>query len=266
MADAEEGETTAMEDFRSWSALSPTRGQVLEVYLPSTDIQDPRDEWAAFLILQVSNRLDGSVVLTVFHLGCPDKALGKKLDVRFNLTDCGIHLCLSSPCVDTGVEGNSLPDTYLHATKVRLWTFGGFAAVQDYISAARMKEAEKKLKPARAAPPAGPRRARKGADGPGKPPKGKAAKAAAVPKRAAADPKLTPADREALGEKLRQTRKRLQEGDANPKKKRPRERERPESISDEELSRGYSPEVPTLQRTSWIWKLEQSFPRWKSWL
>eukprot|EP00435_Cladocopium_sp_Y103_P015336 s542_g3.t1 len=240
MALDEEGQEIHVEDIREWSAMSPVRGQVIEVFLPGTDLNEPPEAWAAFLILQVSTRLDGSIVLRVMHLGCQGKDIGKQLDTRFNTAECCLHLCLSQPCVDVGGEGTALPDTYLHVTRIRLWTLEAFGEQQDYITEARMKQGAKWLTE-RPKTPAGTRRA--GALRPApKRERKPAGKAAAGKKPAAKESKLTAAEKAKLRDKLKDTRQRLQgRGDASKKRKKTEEEDRgAEVISDEDSSNGYS--------------------------
>jgi len=238
MDTAEDGEEIGVEEIRAWSALSPTRGQVVEVYIPGTDLESPPEVWAAFIITQVVTRLDGSLVLTARHLGCEDKTLGKALDSRFNSEDCQIHLCLSTPCIDTGVEGDALPDACLHAIKIRLWTRGGFEENNTYVTAARMKNASKWLDTG-PPKPAGRRRAAAPKKGPGKPDAAREAAPKPLIKKRATEGKMSAADREALRDKLRLTRQRLQGAEGG--RKKPTAGDGAELISDEDASAGYSP-------------------------
>ena len=64
MEEEDDGREVSVEDLRAWSALAPFRGQIVECRLDHTNLSGATG-WAAFLILQVSNRLDGSIVLYV---------------------------------------------------------------------------------------------------------------------------------------------------------------------------------------------------------
>lgn len=243
----EEGVEVALDDHREWSALSPIKGHVLEVHLPSTSMADPPDAWAAFVILQVANRLDGSLVLRVKHLGAEDKPIALALDLQFNQQERSIHLCLSQPCIDVGGEGQELPPHTLHVTRVRLWSLAGFGAVQDYIEEGRLNEAAKWIKVKERVPKAkaGPRRetparkerkprAPKAKDKAEKPPKGG---------RPREEPKMSEKERTALRNKLQDIRRRLQGAETPGKKDAEDEKSSPQVLSDEEdVSDGYSAE------------------------
>ena len=55
------GEDVDVDQLQAWSALSPTRGQVIEVFLARSTFRDPVEHWASFVILKVSNWIDGSL-------------------------------------------------------------------------------------------------------------------------------------------------------------------------------------------------------------
>eukprot|EP00435_Cladocopium_sp_Y103_P064583 s378_g26.t1 len=243
----EEGTELNLEDLREWSAFSPTRGQVVEVYLLKTDIVGASDSWAAFLILQVSTRLDGSLVLLVKHLGCEDKEFSKPLDDRFNTADCCLHVCLSVPCIDSGGEGDPLPLTYLHVTHLRVWSLTGFQSVPNYVTAARFKMASGWLEPTVMKRPATRRRG--GAppgdpppegDPPKKPGRGPKAKAGANKSKDADNvSKIPEKEKEYLRGKLRDTRLRLQ-GEEPAGRRKKRSPPPSEVISDEDAEDGQS--------------------------
>ena len=124
-----------------WSSLSPIPGQVVEVYMPNSNYLQYIEGWAAFLILEATTWLDGSVASHAYHMGCQVSSEDADLDTLFNEEPYHLHLCLSEPCVvaDTSVD----PSKYLHVTHVRLWTMEKILAQQNYISSERVKMSQK---------------------------------------------------------------------------------------------------------------------------
>lgn len=109
-----------------WDSLDPHAGEVVEVFLPDTDWGDAPQEWAGFLVMQVSMDVgSGALVLEAKSLGCNDGEMNKALGNMFNRRRGLIHLCTSKPCV----TGNSYD---IHATRVRITMLDDFEA--DYIT------------------------------------------------------------------------------------------------------------------------------------
>ena len=109
-----------------WDSLDPHAGEVVEVFLPDTDWEDAPQEWAGFLVMQVSMDVgSGALVLEAKSLGCNDGEMNKALGNMFNRRRGLIHLCTSKPCV----TGNSYD---IHATRVRITMLDDFEA--DYIT------------------------------------------------------------------------------------------------------------------------------------
>eukprot|EP00435_Cladocopium_sp_Y103_P073857 s120_g45.t1 len=245
MVTTTEGAEISFTDTAEWAALSPIRGQVIEVHMGSTDMNiSDVETWAAFIILQVSTKLDGSIVLRVRHLGCEDEKLGKQLDAKFNKKVCSLHLCLSVPCIDVTPDGGVMVDDYLHVTQVRLWTFAGFEAAQTYVAEDRFRTGHgwlagdgEGMKPPRrrtAAPKVktSPKEAAKPAT---------KAKRAKPSKGAEGESKITEEDKAALRSKLKDIRQRLQEVEKPTKGKKKAKESEDESDEDEEdVSSGYS--------------------------
>ena len=134
---AAKGAEISPEDRVQWAALSPVRGQVLEVFLPETDTHDPPFAWAAFLIGRVSTRLDGSIVLECRHLGAEDTPYSQVLDGQFNDARRRIHLCLTRPCLMTE-EKDDADTPFMHVTRIRLWSWDRFISVQEYVAASSL--------------------------------------------------------------------------------------------------------------------------------
>lgn len=115
----------------AWSNLDPQRGEVLEVYMPSTDMVDPGGFWAAFLVFDKRILSDGSVLVEVRCMGCEDVDLFKKLQKRMNVRGEYLHLCLSTPCIIT--DDRPELNGAIHVTQLRRWEFRDIITA-DYIS------------------------------------------------------------------------------------------------------------------------------------
>ena len=199
--DFEEGFEYTWEDPAGWSTLAPVRGQVIEVHVNSAGYTAEPDTWAAFLIVQVSTRLDGSVVLLARHLGCEDQDAHRVLEEEFNVQGNSIHLCLNSPCLPPEDRGN-----YLHAIRCRLWTLEFFKSLDGYVRKEVFRKTSGWLKVREKLGPKPP--SRTGKEGP-KDPK-------PAPKRRAREPKAK--DGKADGEKAKAPR-RSRKGEAEEKKR-----------------------------------------------
>ena len=189
------GEDVDVDQVQAWPALSPTRGQVIEVFLARSTFCDPVEHWASFVILKASNWMDGSLALECKHLGCTNNSYDAELDRAFNDAPYFIHLCLSEPCVAPDMDGVDTTQG-LHATRVRLWDMSAFVRDQVYVTADCLALADRWLKEAgetraphkaKAKPgaPPGPGRrkpAAKGADAAPKPGRGRRAPAEKEPR------------------------------------------------------------------------------------
>lgn len=218
------GEDVDVDQLQAWSALSPTRGQVIEVFLARSTFRDPVEHWASFVILKVSNWIDGSLALECKHLGCTNNSYDAELDRAFNDAPYFIHLCLSEPCVAPDMDGVDTSQG-LHATRVRLWDMSAFMRDQVYVTAERLALADRWLKEAgetraprkaKAKPgaPAGPGRRKPAAKDPGAAPKrgpGRRAPAEKEPRPPALrKTKEDDQKRQELRQRLKETRERLQ--------------------------------------------------------
>ena len=239
----DEGVDFSVDDPEKWSALSPLKGHVIEVYLSMSNYAAPADTWAAFLVTKVANRIDGSLVLDARCLGCEDPETFVILDRDFNQNKSCIHLCLTDPCIPPA-EGS---DTYLHTTRVRLWSLETFKTVQTFVEDAQMKKIPGWLgqRAPRSAPKAtskaGAAPRRRGHAAPPKEPGVRrrnppdqtgrdTSRDKPVPKAGDAEPGDTK-ERKMLREKLKAARSRLQgdEPSKNPSGKKPEEEELVES-------------------------------------
>ena len=126
-----------------WARLCPTRGQVIEVWMPATSRPNAPEGWAAFLVMGTAVTSEKDVALDVKSLGSLFPELDKEHSKAFNRTLGRIHLCSSTPCVAA--------DEYtLHATHVRVFNLEGYAAV--WYSASTRRQVEKWLAPLGEAP------------------------------------------------------------------------------------------------------------------
>ena len=193
------GREVDCDDHDSWSGLQPVPGSIVECHLPSSSLGFSDDDWAAFFVREVDNRLDGSILLSVHFMGASDPVIN---DTIVTMMERGvtIHLCLSRPCISVSDDENI---EALHVTRVRFWDRDKFEA--DYLVrgiTGLMKKWVKELEP-RKKPAAKTPRAKKS---PG------AGKAAAAPKgeRGAGPGKarLTAGMRDELKKKLAAAKKR----------------------------------------------------------
>ena len=127
-----EGEEYDLNDIERWSAVSPVRGMVMEVDMERTDQAAGEDVWAAFLVTQISHRLDGSMVARCRFLGVTNAKFAAELDRRFNKSDGYLHVCLSKPCIEIGTPAPADPNA-LHIAAFRLWKLTTFKDICDYV-------------------------------------------------------------------------------------------------------------------------------------
>ena len=124
---AEDGTT----DGGSWTELNPLRGEVLEVYMPRTNVANAGDFRAAFLVFGTRILGDGSMLVSVKCMGCEDVELFQTIQRQMNVRGGSLHLCLSSPCA-FGEEDEEARQA-IHVTHVRRWEFIDIIDA-DYIS------------------------------------------------------------------------------------------------------------------------------------
>ena len=123
MAEAGGGQEFKVDDKVGWSTLMVERGQVIEVYIPRSNLTIQVDQWCSFVVMNVSTQADGSMVLEVRFLGCEDGEVSKLLEEEMNGRKKRglLHLCPSQPC--TEVIGD--PFT-IHVLEIRVWDFDAF--------------------------------------------------------------------------------------------------------------------------------------------
>lgn len=126
MADREEGKEFGLEEAVEWVTIVLEKGDVVEVYIPRTNLTIQVDAWCSFVVLATSTQSDGSLVAEVRFLGCIDQEVSKLLEEEMNGRGRRglLHFCPSQPC--TEVVGD--PFT-IHVLRFRLWTMDGYKAV-----------------------------------------------------------------------------------------------------------------------------------------
>lgn len=117
------GQEFSLEDKVTWNTIVVGVGQVVEVDVERSDIQVQVEAWAAFVVVNVTTRDDGSLALDVRFLGCESQEVTDLLDRDVNMRENApqIHLCVEAPC-------NDILDTELliHAKRIRIWNYSEF--------------------------------------------------------------------------------------------------------------------------------------------
>ena len=150
MGHFQSGAELDVDDHDSWRAMQPIAGLGLEVHLGTSSLGAEDEDWAAFYIVSVANRLDGTLVLSCRILGATNPELVANLESFCTDGVLRIHLCISRPCVD--VE----PMMALHATRIRLWNIDEMKEA-EYIPKGKWTEVKKWRKAAEGGS-AGPRK------------------------------------------------------------------------------------------------------------
>ena len=123
MAEAGGPQEFTLEEKVGWSTLVVQRGQVIEIYIPKSNLTIQVNEWCSFVVLNVNTQTDGSMVAEVRFMGCIDGEVSKLLEEEMNGRGKKglIHFCPSQPC--TEVVGD--PFT-IHILQARIWNFEEF--------------------------------------------------------------------------------------------------------------------------------------------
>lgn len=125
MAEREEGKEFGLEEKLEWCTVVLAKGDVVEVYIPRTNLTIQVDTWCAFVVLSTSTQQDASQVAEVKFLGCTDGEVAKMLEEEMNGRGRRglLHFCPSQPCSEVIGE----PFT-IHVLRFRLWSLDGFKA------------------------------------------------------------------------------------------------------------------------------------------
>ena len=131
-----EGDLFTLSDTAEWHMVTPVRGDIALVSLPTTDMDNAPDSDAAFLIMERSVTGDGGMTLAAKCIGAEDAGVGKTLSSWFNRRGGGLHLCSSSPCTH-------FDPALLHCVQVRFFTKEHFEA--SFYGAAQRRQVKKWL-------------------------------------------------------------------------------------------------------------------------
>eukprot|EP00435_Cladocopium_sp_Y103_P051085 s2152_g15.t1 len=108
-----------LDDKKEWDAMVLTRGEIIEVHLPSTNLSCEEDLWAAFWVKQVIMLGTGDYAAIVKSVGCSNPDWSKYLSNNFNRKVGRLHFCNERPCVVT-------EDFAMHVTKLRVYSVEAF--------------------------------------------------------------------------------------------------------------------------------------------
>ena len=115
----EEGKEYSLKDRPGWETLALSRGDIIEVYLPGTNLDCSQEFWAGFWVKQPIIKGTGEYLVVAKSLGCSATDWAKFLSNSFNRKKGTIHLCLSTPC-------GTVEDCTMHATRLRVFSPGAF--------------------------------------------------------------------------------------------------------------------------------------------
>lgn len=116
----EEGKEYSILSVGDWGALTIRPGQVLEVFLPSTTLDDPPDARACFIAMETALCAHGGWDVKAKHIACGDAATALKLSSMFNRRAGWLHICGEGACP-------VVDDYALHVQELRLWSVAGLA-------------------------------------------------------------------------------------------------------------------------------------------
>ena len=84
MAEAGKLQEFTFEEKVGWSTLMIQKGQVIEIYIPKSNLTIQVEEWCSFVVLNVNTQTDGSMVAEVRFMGCTDGEVSKLLEEEMN--------------------------------------------------------------------------------------------------------------------------------------------------------------------------------------
>ena len=117
--DLVEGREFNLDSPNEWECLLVNRNEIIEVHLPSTNLECLSNLWAGFWVKQVVMLGNGDYVLLVKSLGCSDPDWTRYLSGQFNRKAGRIHLCNSKPCGTT-------EEYAMHVTRLRIFSVEAF--------------------------------------------------------------------------------------------------------------------------------------------
>ena len=131
----QEGEEFTLDLPTRWGRLQPTRGDVVEVHLASTDHLSVSPYWAGFLVMETVQDGAGAFACRAKFLGAPDPTIAKEFSNKFNRRTSWLHFCLHRPCFEAEEEYG------LHVTRARWWSLSAFET--DYMTSQVRRQARK---------------------------------------------------------------------------------------------------------------------------
>lgn len=127
----EEGKEYSILESSDWSALTLRPGQVLEIFLPSTTLDDPPNCWACIIAMEVALCSRGGWDVRGKHIACGDAAMNLQLSAMFNRRVGWFHICTEAIC--------SVEDDYVfHVQQLKVWSVAGVAV--PYMSSYQQRQ------------------------------------------------------------------------------------------------------------------------------
>ena len=125
MAEEKAEREYSLKDTVEWATLVLEKGEVVEIYIPRSNLAIQVDAWCAFVVLSTFTQADTSLVAEVRFLGCIDGEVSKLLQEEVNGRNKRglLHLCPSQPCTEVIGE----PFT-IHALHLRVFSLEKFEA------------------------------------------------------------------------------------------------------------------------------------------
>jgi len=113
------GQEFRLDNKTEWEMMMISRGDVVEVYLPSTNLEAAPNLWAGFWVKQTFILPEGDFAAVVKSLGCSDPDWAKYFSNLFNRRSGKLHFCGSKPCAVTS-------EFTMHVTRFKLFTMASF--------------------------------------------------------------------------------------------------------------------------------------------
>jgi hypothetical protein len=113
------GQEFRLDNKTEWEMMMISRGDVVEVCLPSTNLEAAPNLWAGFWVKQTFILPEGDFAAVVKSLGCSDPDWAKYFSNLFNRRSGKLHFCGSKPCAVTS-------EFTMHVTRFKLFTMASF--------------------------------------------------------------------------------------------------------------------------------------------
>ena len=140
--DLEPGQPVGLEEHEElWRSMSFDPEEIIEVPLDFSSLYTPSDVFAGFLIEDVKQVNDGSLILIVRLLGCSDADAKRELGSSLIRGGYQVHVCGELPCA---LEVTDQPDM-IHIRKMQKMSVEAFLDA-PYLNGTEVKEAKKHIK------------------------------------------------------------------------------------------------------------------------